>query len=96
MRLEEVDFVTNLCYDELIKIAEAYTEKKNEPYEIDRKNILYDSNSYVTKEPVWRVYVISKSVKERWPDAYESLLISDRKGRLVYVQNDHGVIVEKF
>ena len=40
--------------------------------------------------------VISKRVKEKWPDAYISLAISDREGRLVYVQNDHGVVIEKY
>ena len=64
--------------------------------EIDKKNILYDTNSYVINEPVWYVDVISKKAKEKWPDAYISLAISDREGRLVYVQNDHGVVIEKF
>ncbi len=77
-------------------IAELYVKRKGEPYEIDVKNILYDTNSYVTNEPVWYVDIISKSVKEKWPEAYITLAISDREGRVVYVQNDHGVVIEKF
>ena len=66
--------------------------------EIDTKNILYDTNSYVINEPVWYVDVISEREKEKWldADAYISLAISDREGRLVYVQNNHGVVIEKF
>lgn len=73
-----------------------YIREKEETYEIDKKNILYDIKSYVTNEPVWYVDVIPLKVKEIWPEAYSSLAISDREGRLVYVQNDHGVVIEKF
>lgn len=96
LKLNEINFKTNLKIDDIIKIVEIYINGKGEPYEINRKNILYDPKSYVTNEPVWYVNVISKKIKERWPDAYDSLAISDREGRLVYVQNDHGVVIEKF
>lgn len=96
LKLNEVNFETNLSFNDIVKIAEMYVEEKGEPYEINRETILYDSESYVTKEPVWHVEVISLKIKEKWPDAYISLAISDREGRLVYVQNDHGVVVEKF
>ena len=96
LKLNEIDFVTKLKREEIIAIAELYIKSKGELYEIDTTNILYDKKSYVTNEPVWYVDVISKRVKEKWPDAYISLAISDREGRLVYVQNDHGVVVEKF
>lgn len=96
LKLNEIDFVTKLNCEEIIAIAELYIESKGELYEIDTTNILYDTNSYVINEPVWYVDVISKRVKEKWPEAYISLAISDREGRLVYVQNDHGVVIEKF
>lgn len=96
MKLNEINFATKLKYENIIAIAELYIKGKGEPYEIDTKNILYDTNSYVINEPVWNVNVISKKVKEMWPDAYDSLAISDREGRVVYVQNDHGVVVEMF
>lgn len=96
LKLSEINFETNLKVDDVIKIADVYIKEKGETYEIDKKNILYDPKSYVTKEPVWYVDVISIKVKEKWPEAYDSLAISDREGRLVYVKNDHGVVVEKF
>ena len=97
-RLEEIDFKTNLCINDIIEIAEKYIEQEEELYEIDRINILYDANSYVTHEPVWYVSIINFKTKQRWPDAYESecLAISDKEKRVVYVSNDHGVVVKKF
>lgn len=96
LKLDEINFPTKLKYEDIIAIAELYIKSKGESYEIDTINILYDTNSYVINEPVWYVDVISKRVKEKWPDAYVSLAISDSEGRLVYVQNDHGVVIEKF
>lgn len=96
LKINEINFKTNLNVDDIIKIVNEYVKEKGEPYEIDKKNILYDHKSYVTNEPVWYVDVISIEVKEIWPEAYDSLAISDREGRIVYVQNDHGVVVEKF
>ena len=96
LKFNEISFETNLQFDDIIGIVELYIERQEESYEIDKENILYDTNSYVTNEPVWYVDVISKKIKERFPDAYISLAISDRERRLVYIQNDHGVVVEKF
>lgn len=96
IKICEIDFQTKLDVRDIIAIAESYVMGKDEPYEIDTDNILFDTNSYVINEPVWYVDVISKKVKEKWPDAYISLAISDREGRVVYVQNDHGVVIEKF
>ena len=96
LRLDEINFATKLKCEDIIAIAELYIKSQGEPYEIDEKNILYDTNSYVINEPVWNVNVISKRAKEKWPDAYISLAISDREARLVYIQNDHGVVIEKF
>lgn len=96
LRLNEINFETNLKIEDIIRIAEVYVKGKEEPYEIDKKNILYDTNPYVINEPVWYVNVISRKLKETWPDAYTCLAISDREGRLVYVQNDHGVVIEMY
>lgn len=96
LKINEINFATKLKCEDIITIAELYIKSKGEQYEIDTKNILYDTNSYVINEPVWYVDVISKKVKEKWLDAYISLAISDREGRLVYVQNDHGVVIERF
>lgn len=96
LKIEEVNFLTNLNVNDVIKIAEKYTLEKNEMYEINKKNILYDIKSYVINEPVWYVDVILLKTKKRWPEAYDCLAISDREGRVVYVMNDHGVVVEKF
>lgn len=96
LKSDEIHFVTKLKYEDIIAIAELYIRSKEESYEIDKNNILYDTYSYVINEPVWYVDVISKKVKENWPDAYITLAISDNEGRLVYVQNDHGVVIEKF
>lgn len=95
LKLNEINFVTKLKFEDIIGIAELYIKNKGEPYEIDKENILYDTNSYVINEPVWYVDIIAKRVKDMWPDAYISLAISDREGRLVYVQNDHGVVIER-
>ncbi len=96
LKPNEIDFRTYLSEEEIWKIVDMYIREKNEKYEVDKESLLYDPESYVTNEPVWYVDVISKKIKERWPDAYNSLAISDREGRLVYVQNDHGVVIEKF
>ena len=71
-------------------------KKKIEKYEIDKTNILFDTDSYVIHEPVWVVFIISEKIKRRWPDAYISVEISDKEGRVVCVQNDHGVVIEKY
>lgn len=96
LKLKEINFATKLKAEDIIAIAELYVMGKGEPYEVDTNNILYDTNSYVVNEPVWYIDVISKRVKEKWSDAYISLAISDREGRVVYVQNDHGVVIERF
>lgn len=96
MRLNEITFETRLKYEDIIEIVKRYVNSLEESYEIDTENILYDPNSYVTKEPIWEVFIISKKDKEIWPDAYISLAISDKERRLVYIQNDHGVVIKRF
>ena len=95
-KIENIDFQTNLNYHDVIEIAEKYIEQKEEPYEINKKSILYEAESHFTHEPVWYVDVISLKVKQRWSEAYEGLVISDREGRLLYVTNDHGRVIEKY
>lgn len=96
LRLGESEFDTILKYSDLIEITEKYINSLEDSYEIDTKNILYNPNSYVTNEPVWEVFIISEKDKEIWPDAYISLAISDNEKRLVYIQNDHGVVIKRF
>ncbi len=104
IKLEEVDFETNLTKEDIIKIVGNYIQELGEPHEID-DGILYDMMplptqipelSFITKDPVWYVDVIPIKVKEHFPDSYETLAISDRQKRIVYIINDHGRIVEIF
>ncbi|MCM1232783.1 MAG: hypothetical protein NC489_21865 [Ruminococcus flavefaciens] len=98
-KINNVNFETNLNFDDIIKIVEEYNDKKGKEYEINKKSILYDTNDiepYVINGPVWFVEIISLQIKERWPDAYFFLAISDIEKRVVYLQNDHGIIVEKY
>ncbi len=96
LRFDTINFDTTLKYSDIIEIAEKYINSLEDSYEIDMQNILYDPNSYVTNEPVWMVFFIAEKNKKRFPDAYFTLAISDSKKRLVYVQNDHGVVIKRF
>lgn len=96
LKLDEVNFTTNLKKSDIIRIAENYVEGKTEEYEINKTNIIYDANSYVVNEPVWYINVISLKTKKLWPEAYDCLTISDKYGKVVYVMNDHGIVVEKY
>lgn len=64
LKLNEVNFKTNLKVDDIIKIADIYIKEKGEPYEINEKTILYDPESHVINEPVWYVDVISKKQRK--------------------------------
>ena len=44
LKLNEINFKTNLEFGDILKIAERYIKEQGEPYEIDTKNILYDKN----------------------------------------------------
>lgn len=92
----EIVSETKLTADEVMHIAMQYVENKNGEYEIYSKNILYDDDSYITHTAVWYVDIISVIVKKTWPDACETLAISDESGKVCYVSNDHGVVVEKY
>ncbi|MCM1056091.1 MAG: hypothetical protein NC517_00565 [Firmicutes bacterium] len=93
---DKVNFKTNLKKEDILKIVESFIHKKGKPYEINEETITYDKESLLTKEPVWHVEVISVETKKRFPDAYETLAISDREKRVVYLQNDHGRVAEIF
>ena len=96
IRLSEVNFETNLKIDDILKIVDMYIKEKGEPYEID-ETIIYDpEETRITNGPVWYVDVILPETKKRFPDAYDTLAISDRDGRLAFVMNDHGRIVETY
>ena len=94
--IKKIDFKTKRNPSDIIEIAKSYIEHQDEIYEIDENSIVYDQESHVTKKPVWYISVISLKTKEIWPDAYDTLAVSDDEGRLVYVMNDHGVVVELY
>lgn len=94
--LKKIDFKTKQKPSDIIEIAKFYIDHQDEIYEIDENSIVYDQESHVTKKPVWYISVISLKTKEIWPDAYDTLAVSDDEGRLVYVMNDHGVVVELY
>lgn len=96
LKLDEVNFTTNLKKSDIIRIAENYVKGKIEEYEINKTNIIYDTNSYVVNEPVWYIEIISLKTKKLWSEAYDCLAISDKYGKVVYVMNDHGIVVEKY
>lgn len=96
LKIDEVNFTTNLNKNEIIRIAEKFVSDKIEEYEINKTNIIYDINSYVVNEPVWYIEIISLKTKKLWPEAYDCLAISDKYGKVVYVMNDHGIVVEKY
>lgn len=88
--VDEIDFPTVLNPDQVIEIAEEFIKSMSESYEIRKGCILYDKNSRVVNEAVWYVDIICIKNKKTWPDAYETLAISDIKGKVVYHSNDHG------
>ncbi len=96
LRINEINFKTKLGTEDVLSIVEEFLKNRSEKYEIDKTNILFDTDSHVTHEPVWVVFIISEKIKKRWPDAYVSVKISDKEGRVVYIQNDHGVVIEKY
>lgn len=96
LKVKEIDFETNLKVEDIMEIVDKYISEKKEQYEVNDNSILYDPESHVTNEPVWYVDIISLKIKKMWPDAYISLAISDKEKRVVYVANDHGVVIEKF
>jgi len=90
----EVEDKTRYAVDEIIEISKITINLFSEAYEIETATILYDECFYVTQEPVWYVDIISLFNKLHWPDAYETLVISDVTGKAIYKLNDHGVPYE--
>lgn len=96
IKLDKVDFETNLKLDGIMKITDMYISRQEEEYEVNKKTILYNSKFYTNNEAVWYVDIISLQTKERFPDAYITLIISDKEKRLIYVMNDHGILIETY
>ncbi len=96
-RIEEIDFETNLKYDDIIQITKKFMETKQIPYEFYLKaSISYDTNSLMTDEPVWSVPIIPTDIDPVWKDDYSRLIISDKKARPICLLNDHGMIAEVY
>ncbi|MBK1811929.1 hypothetical protein JHL18_15010 [Clostridium sp. YIM B02505] len=87
----EVEGKTRLKLDEVIDIAKKSIANMEVKYELITEKVLYDTVSHITKEPVWYVDIIAILHKERFPDAFEILAISDITGKAIYIMNDHGV-----
>ena len=94
--IEEIDFETNLKYDDIIRITKKFMETKSTPYEFYPANILYETNSLMTDEPIWSVPIIPTDIDPVWKDDYSWLIISDKKARPICLLNDHGMIAEVY
>ena len=94
--IEEIDFETNLKYDDIIRITKKFMETKSTPYEFYPANILYETNSLMTDEPIWSVPIIPTDIDPDWKDDYSWLIISDKKARPICLLNDHGMIAEVY
>jgi hypothetical protein len=87
----EVQGKTRFKLDEVIDIAKKSVINMDVQYELITEKVLYDTESHVTNEPVWYIKIIAILNKERWPDAFETLVISDVTGKAIYILNNHGV-----
>ena len=95
-RPDKIDFETNLTSDEVFRIVEKFLETYDVAYEITG-HIVYDTKSYITKEPVWYVEVIQVHMKEiGFLDCEDSIAVSDRLARPVYMTNQAGRVIEEF
>ena len=96
--IEEIDFETNLKYDDIIRITKKFMETKSTPYEFYPANILYETNPLMTDEPVWVVSIIPSQRRRipAWKDNCDDLIISDKKARPICLLNDHGMIAEVY
>ena len=86
----EVEGKTRLKLEQVINIAKVLIPQMSEKYELIPERILYTTTFHITNEPVWYVDMITTLNKQLWPDAYESLVISDFNGRAICIINDHG------
>ena len=87
----EVEGKTRYTLNEILEIVKLFISNMNIQYDIETENILYDNNFYITDEPVWYVDIIARKIKAIWPDAFETMVISDLNGKVIYILNDHGV-----
>jgi hypothetical protein len=87
----EVEGKTRFKLEGIIEISKEVIESLGGDYELETKTVLYDKSFYITKEPVWYVDIIAILHKKRFPDAYETLVISDVTGKAIYKLNNHGV-----
>ena len=95
-RIEEIDFETNLKYDDIIQITKEFMEARPIPYELYSTHILYKTNPLMTDEPVWSVPIIPTDIDPVWKDDYSRLIISDKKARPICLLNDHGMLAEVY
>ena len=86
---------TNLSIEQVIQIARQYVDSQKEEYEINSQRILFDEEFDVESESVWYIDIISLINKKRWPNDYETLIISDKEGVVKYVMNEHGRLMSK-
>ncbi len=82
---------TKFNIDDIIEISKKTIKNFSVSYEIDTDSVLYNKSFFVTHEPVWYIDIISLFNKVHWPDAYETLVISDVTGKAIYKLNDHGI-----
>ena len=96
--IEEIDFETNLKYDDIIKITKKFMEERPIPYEFYPYHIIYRTNPLMTDGPVWGVSIIPSQRRSNpaWEDDCDELIISDKKARPICLLNDHGMLAEVY
>ncbi|MCI8485287.1 MAG: hypothetical protein HFH41_13265 [Lachnospiraceae bacterium] len=96
LRPEEIDFETHLKKEDIMEITKLFLGEKINDYEIDEDSVLYYTFSDTAKEAVWCIDIIMLKIKISFPDAYDTLVISDKEARVLYKRNDHGVLCERY
>ena len=94
--IKEINFDTNLKYNDIMRIAKKFIEERNVPYEFYPADILYEVKPLMTYEPIWSVSVIPSKRRRNpaWKDNYEDLVISDKTGRPICLLDAQEVICE--
>lgn len=94
-KVQEIDFKTNLCFDDVMYLTKLYIDGQGEDYEID-ETVLYHTTSCVEDGAgEWHVDIIELKIKQTFPDAYTTLVIPDKDEWIIYLRNWHGAIYEK-
>ncbi|MDE7424418.1 MAG: hypothetical protein K2N51_12155 [Lachnospiraceae bacterium] len=96
LKPQEINFETHLKKEDIINITKLFLGKEIENHEINEESVLYYTFSDTAQEAVWCIDVITISTKIRFPDAYDTLVISDKETQVLYRRNDHGVLYEKY